>query len=95
VEVASLNPRIAKNLKYRKEGEITPPIKINGKYFFFQLLEVKKPGDVKPVELVKDEIEMMLKARKKAEFRENLIKSLRSNYVIETFLSKLKSEVIN
>jgi len=90
VEVASLNPKIARVLKYKKEDDVTTSIKIDGKYFFIELVEKKKPGDYKPVKLVKSEIVTMLNMRHKSKHKEDLVKKLRSDFIIETFLSKLK-----
>jgi hypothetical protein len=95
VEVSSLNPRIARALRYKKIGEVTSPIKIEGKYFFLQLLEKKNPGDPKPLSLVEDEIRTLVEIQSRDALKEKLIKKLRTMYVIETFLSKLKNEVIN
>ena len=65
-----------------KESDVTTSIKIDGKYFFIELVEKKKPGDHKPVKLVNSEIITMLNMRHKSNFKEDLVKKLRSDFYL-------------
>ena len=56
---------------------------------FFQLLDYQKEGNIKDLDIVKDEIVHRIQIQKRRNEVENIKKNLRQNYNIQTDLSKL------
>jgi len=91
VRVTDLPSGLASRVKNTKTGTIRGPIKTDLGYHYFQLLDYQKEGNLKELDVVKDEIVHRIRIQKRRNEIENLKRSLRQNYNIQTDLSKLTS----
>jgi predicted XRE-type DNA-binding protein len=92
IRVSDLPSGLASRIKNTKTGTIRGPIKTDLGYHYFQLLDYQKEGNLKELDVVKDEIVHRLKIQKRRNEIEKLKRSLRKNYNIQTDLSKLTSQ---
>lgn len=95
VDPELLNPVIRRRIRYLKVGDYTGPFTLQNKFVFVQVTDKKKKGDPIPIEFVKDEIKKIVDFQQRQEIRKQLIKEKRSNYIIETFMSRLDFGVKN
>ena len=72
-----------------KTGNIFGPLKTIYGYHYIQLLDFQKKGDIKDLDLARNEIEMRIQLIKRNEEIDNLKETLRSRFTIQTDLSKL------
>jgi parvulin-like peptidyl-prolyl isomerase len=90
VKISDLPAQISGALKYMKTGEINyNPIRTEYGYHFIQLIDYKKAGEVKNLDLIKEDIILRLKLEKRNMEMEKLKQKLRENFNIMTDLSKL------
>jgi peptidyl-prolyl cis-trans isomerase C len=80
---------IQRRIKNLKTGNISGPIKTNYGYHYIQLLDYQKKGEMKDLDLARDEIYMRLQVLKRNEEVDNIKQNLRSKFTIQTDLSKL------
>jgi hypothetical protein len=92
VRVIDLPSGLASRVKNTKTGTIRGPIKTDLGFHYFQLLDYQKEGNLKELDVVKDEIVHRIRIQKRRNEIENLKRSLRQNYNIQTDLSKLTSQ---
>ncbi len=89
VRISDLPAALASRVKNTKTGTIRGPIQTELGYHYFQLLDYQKEGNIKELDIVKDEIVHRIQIQKRRNEVENIKKSLRQNYNIQTDLSKL------
>lgn len=77
-------------LKKMKTGAVSKPIKTAQGYHFLQLLNSKKKGSIRNLELVKSQIIIRLKRERRAAEKDRLLKAAKSNVQIQTYLSKIQ-----
>lgn len=92
VRVSDLPASLASRIKNTKTGTIRGPIKTDLGYHYIQLLDNQKEGNVKDLDIVKDEIVHRIQIQKRRNEIEKLKRKLRQNYNIQTDLSKLTSQ---
>ena len=80
---------IIRALRNLKTGQIRGPIRTNHGYHYIQLLDYQKKGSTKSLDVVRDEVYMRLFLMKRDEEIENLKRTLRARFTIQTDLSKL------
>jgi len=89
VRLTDLPSRLASRIKNIKTGIISGPIKTDIGYHYVQLLDLQREGDMKDLDIVRDEIIHRLQIQKRQAEIENLMRKLRKNFSIQTDLSKL------
>jgi peptidyl-prolyl cis-trans isomerase C len=92
VRVSDLPVSLASRVKNAKTGTIRGPIKTDLGYHYIQLLDYQKEGNVKDLDIVKDEIVHRIQIQKRRNEIEELKRNVRQNYNIQTDLSKLTSQ---
>ena len=75
-----------------KANEISKPVKTQFGYHIIKLLE-HKDGAQRPIEEVKDSIEKLLKNKKQRKAKQDLLKGLKTESKIETFMPEAESAV--
>jgi parvulin-like peptidyl-prolyl isomerase len=80
---------IQRRLRNLKTGNISGPIKTIFGYHYVQLLDYQKKGEIKDLDIARDEIYMRLQLIKRDEETDEIKQSLRSRFTIQTDLSKL------
>jgi hypothetical protein len=93
--LSSLNLRLAREIQKIRDQKIHGPVVINRKYYYFQVYEKIEKGGSLPLLTVEEKIRSILALRKRNKQRETLIKEIRTDYVIETFVSRLTSGGFN
>jgi peptidyl-prolyl cis-trans isomerase C len=89
VRLSDLPPRLADQIKSMKTGTIKGPIKTDFGYHYVQLLDRQEPNSVKDLDIVRDEVIMRIKLQKRQNEIKRLKQKLRTNFTIQTDLSKL------
>jgi len=90
VPVSILPESFVRVLKHLKTGAISKPIHSDQGYHFLQLLDWKKAGTLRNLELVKNQITVRLKKERRETERIRVIKDAKSNAQIQTYLSKIQ-----
>ena len=84
-------PKIFLNtLKKMKTGVISRPIKMDDGYHFFQLVDRKKEGTSRDLELVRNDIVLRLKKQHRTDELNRLKRELKEKFQVQTFLSKIQ-----
>lgn len=89
VKLNQLPSELVNVIKRMKTGRISRPVKTDLGYHFVQLLDTQSAGNPKPPDLVRDEIILRLKIRKKNEAVEEYKKEIRAKNTIQTDISRL------
>jgi parvulin-like peptidyl-prolyl isomerase len=89
VKVKDLPEKIIQKIKYMRTGSISQPVKMEDGYHFVQLLDFQKAGNQQNIEIVRDEIILRLKIIHRKQELANLKNNLRTNFKIQTDISKL------
>lgn len=90
IPMKSLPDQYAAALKKMKTGSISSPIRSAHGYHFFQLLDWQRAGSVRDLELVKNEISIRLRQERRVQEQERLLKQVRGQAKIQTYLSKIQ-----
>lgn len=80
---------IQRRIRNIKTGNISGPINTTYGYHYIQLLDFHKKGEIKDIDMARDEIRMHLQLLKRDEEINNIKQNLRSKFTIQTDLSKL------
>jgi hypothetical protein len=80
---------IVRRISNMKTGNISGPLKTIFGYHYIQLLDFQKKGNIKDLDLARNEIDMRIHLIKRNEEIDNLKQTLRSRFTIQTDLSKL------
>jgi parvulin-like peptidyl-prolyl isomerase len=80
---------ISRRVRNLKTGNISGPLKTKFGYHYVQLLDMQKKGNIKELEVVRDEVIMRLQLTKRDEEIDKLKQNLRTRFTIQTDLSKL------
>ena len=80
---------IQRRIRNIKTGNISGPLKTNYGYHYIQLLDFQKKGEIKDLDMARDEINMRLQLLKRDEEIDTIKQNLRSKFTIQTDLSKL------
>jgi len=94
IALNSLPESFVKTLRRMKTGEISAPIKTEFGYHFLQLFAKAKAGSYRDLELIKKHIKLRLIRDKREKDKKALLESLKSNAQVQTYLSKIKNQVI-
>lgn len=89
VRLQDLPEKLAGRIKNMSTGQIRGPIPTDYGYHYIQLIDYQKKNEVKPLDLVFDEIKMRLRMEKRSEEIQKLKQQLRTRFTIQTDLSKL------
>lgn len=89
VKVKDLPEKIVQKIKSMRTGSISKPVKLEDGYHFVQLLDFQKAGNQQNIEIVRDEIILRLKIIHRKQELANLKNNLRTNFKIQTDISKL------
>lgn len=90
VPISQLPAALVKEIKRLKTGKISRPVKVGDGYHFVQLIDYQKNGTIRDLALVKDEIILRLKKRKRDEMYQQLIQEAQKKVQIQTYLSKIQ-----
>ena len=86
VELDDLPSALVPVIKRMQTGRISRSVKTDLGYHFVQLIDFQKAGNYKTIDVVKDEIILRLRIKKKNTEIENFKSEIRSQYVIQTDL---------
>jgi len=89
VQVQDLRPEIRKTVRFARTGRIYGPIKSSDGYHYIQVLDKKKAGTIRSLELVRSGIELRLKMEKREEALKALKVALKKQFDVETFLTNI------
>ena len=89
VSLDILPEKISARIKTMRTGTIQGPIKTDYGYHYIQLMDVQKQGTEMPLDIVKDEIIERIRLQKRKNELNDLMRELRTNFTIQTDLSKL------
>lgn len=89
IRLSDLPARLAEQIKSMKTGTIRGPVKTEFGYHYIQLLDKPEANSVKDLDIVREEIIMRLKLQKRQDEIKRLKKKLRTDFTIQTDLSKL------
>ncbi len=90
VPVSELRKEIQQPVKNGRTGKIYGPIKIEGRFYYFQMLDRQPKGSYRSLDLVKDEIRLRLLNIKRLQERDKLVKKLQANSSVEIHLEHAK-----
>ncbi len=90
VPVSQIPQKFVRTLRRMKTGKISKPLKFGEGYHFFQLLDLKKKGSVRSLELVRDEIVLRLKKQQREKTYNALVQEAQQKVQIQTYLSKIQ-----
>jgi len=85
-----LPKKFLSTLKSMKTGVISRPIKMNDGYHFLQLIDRKKSGTYRDLELVRNDIVLRLRKEHRTEELNRLKRELKEKFQVQTFLSKIQ-----
>ncbi len=84
-------PKIFLNtLKNMKTGVISRPVKMSDGYHFLQLIDRKKAGTYRVLELVRNDLVLRLKKKHRTDELNRLKRELKEKFQVQTFLSKIQ-----
>ncbi len=90
VPVKSLRSEIVRYVKNGSTGRIYGPIRIEGGYYYFQMMDKQSADSYRSLDLVQDEIRLRLTAIKREKLSEDLFKKISDKYSIEIFPEHIK-----
>jgi parvulin-like peptidyl-prolyl isomerase len=73
-----------------KTGDISKPVRMDGGYHFLQLIDRKKAGTYRDLELVRNDIVVRLRKEHRTEELARLKRELKDKFQVQTFLSKIQ-----
>jgi peptidyl-prolyl cis-trans isomerase C len=89
VPLNNLPEKLAGRIKNMRTGTIQGPIKTEYGYHYVQLMDYQKKGATKPLDIVKEEIIERIRLQKRKTELNDLMRDLRTEFTIQTDLSKL------
>ncbi len=89
VPLNKLPEKLASLIKNMRTGTIRGPIKTEYGYHYVQLMDYQKKGATKPLDIVKEEIIERIRLQKRKSELNDLMRDLRTEFTIQTDLSKL------
>jgi parvulin-like peptidyl-prolyl isomerase len=77
-------------LKSMKTGDVSKPIRMDGEYHFIQLVDRKKAGTYRDLQLIRNDIVLRLRKEHRTEELVRLKRELKVKFQVQTFLSKIQ-----
>ena len=90
VELDNLPDSFVRTLRRMRVGAVSRPVRSDQGYHFLQLIDRQEKGSHRNQELVKNEILIRLKRQRRLEEKERLLKSIKEEAQIQTYLSKIQ-----
>lgn len=88
-------PQISKTVFNMQEGSYSSPIKSEFGYHLVMLVDKQKKGEVKELDLLRDEIRLKLEAEKKQNQYQNFLLQSKSKYKIENKFPKMENVILD
>lgn len=89
IRLSILPEKLASRIRTMRTGTIQGPIKTEYGYHYVQLMDYQKAGTIKALDIVRNEIIERIKLQKRKNELDELMRTLRTNFTIQTDLSKL------
>jgi len=89
IPLTVLPDKLAAKIKSMRTGTIQGPIRTDYGYHYIQLMDLQKADRIKPLDIVKSEIIERIRLQKRKSELDDLMRDLRTNFTIQTDLSKL------
>ncbi len=90
VAISALPESFSRAIKRLKTGAVSSPIRVKDGFHFIQLLDAQKSGSIKDLEQVKNDISIRLKREHRIAEKERLLKTIKNDVQIQTYLSKIQ-----
>ncbi|RQV92482.1 MAG: hypothetical protein EH225_12005 [Calditrichaeota bacterium] len=90
VPVNSLRKEIVRYVKSGSTGRIYGPIRIEGGYYYFQMMDKQSADSYRSLDLVREEIELRLKSIKREKLAEEIVRKQSEKFTIEIYPEHIK-----